>query len=113
MATHVSSDEHSHEPSLGIQGFTEFLGTFLLVAVILTQGRAIPVGIMLIAIVYFGANYSKCSFNPAASVALFERGDIDGKTLGLYLAAEILAGVAAVYWYYAVRHGEKTQNKNE
>jgi glycerol uptake facilitator-like aquaporin len=86
-------------PSLGLQGFTEFLGTFLLVAVILTKGRALAIGIMLIAIIYFGAKYSKTSYNPAASAALFGRGDIDSKELVVYIVAEVLGGIAALYWY--------------
>lgn len=98
-------------PSLGLQAFTEFLGTFLLVAVVLTKGRALAIGIMLIAIIYFGTNYSKCSYNPAVSAGLFGRGDINGKELTVYIIAEILGGIAAWHWYNLSQQKQTTTEK--
>ena len=86
-------------PSLGLQAFTEFVGTFLFIAVVLTRGKAIPVAICLAAVIYFGTNYSKTSFNPAISVSLYGKGDLNRTEFLVYIAAEVLAGLAALYWY--------------
>ena len=49
----------------------EFLGTFIFLSVILITGQAIPIGLTLAAMVYWGGNISGGAFNPAVAFSLF------------------------------------------
>ena len=74
----------------------EFVGTFVLLAVILATGEALPIAMALATVIYLGGATSGGHFNPAVSTMLFLKGDLDMVKLGGYVAAQVLGGVAAL-----------------
>ena len=50
-----------------IKYLVEFIGTFMFLSVILSQGQALPIVIALAAAIYFGGAISGGHFNPAVS----------------------------------------------
>ncbi len=80
---------------------TEFIGTFVFLAVILTTGQALPIGLALAAAIYFGGNVSGGHFNPAVSTMMLAKGGISIETWIAYVIAQILGGLAALLWYKA------------
>jgi glycerol uptake facilitator-like aquaporin len=90
----------------------ELIGTFFFVTVILTITTTYPanifvpivIGLALALAIYFTLTSSKGSMNPAVTLALYARGDIDGKTAIMYMAAEFTgAAIAFLWWYYMVK----------
>lgn len=90
--------------------FNEFIGTFFLVftvgMTVLGPNSAammapIAIGSILAVMVYAGAHISGGHYNPAVSLAVFLRGKLSLKDLGVYwiaqLAAGLIAGVLAIY----------------
>jgi aquaporin Z len=75
----------------------EFLGTFLLISVILLVGYSAAVGATLAGIVYFLSSTSGGHVNPAVSLAMYLKGDMDAPTFVSYTVAQVLGGVAAFY----------------
>ena len=73
----------------------EFLGTFVFLSVILSQGQALPIAMALAVAIYLGGAISGGHFNPAVSVMMFLRNNIDLATLVGYVVAQVLGGVAA------------------
>ena len=61
----------------------EFVGTFILLAVILATGEALPIAIALATVIYLGGATSGGHFNPAVSTMLFLKGDLDMVKLAL------------------------------
>ena len=76
----------------------EFIGTFIFISVILTTGAAIPIGISLTAVIFFGSNVSGAHFNPAVSLVMYLKGKLDAVNLSGYVSAQLLGGVAAYYF---------------
>lgn len=112
MSTNITSTSNSNNtnPPLALQGLTEFIGTFLFIAVVLTKGKAIPIAIALAAVIYFGSNTSKTSFNPAISVAQYGLGDLNKSEFMVYIVAELVAGLAALYWYLHTKKDSDSMN---
>ena len=50
-----------------LEFFTEFIGTFIFLSVILKTGDALAIGIALASVIYFGGKVSGGNFNPAVS----------------------------------------------
>jgi aquaporin Z len=78
---------------------TEFIGTFVFISVILITGEAIPIGIALIAAIYFGGSISGGHFNPAVSTAKLVKGDISLYKWAIYVAAQVIGGLCALFFY--------------
>lgn len=78
---------------------TELIGTFVFISVILITGEAIPIGIALIAAIYFGGSISGGHFNPAVSTAKLAKGDLSFQKYLIYVAAQITGGLAALFFY--------------
>lgn len=79
---------------------TEFIGTFMFLAVILMSGgNPIAIGVALTAAIYFGAHVSGGNYNPAVSVMMFAKGGLSGMTTLGYIVAQLLGGLAALYFY--------------
>jgi aquaporin Z len=79
----------------------EFIGTFFLVfticcAVLTNAGLApVAIGAVLAAMVFAGGHISGAHFNPAVSLAVYIRGGLATIDLGLYMAVQVVAGIAA------------------
>lgn len=78
---------------------TEFIGTFVFLAVILTTGQAFPIGLALAVAIYFGGNVSGGHFNPAVSTMMLVKGGISVETWVGYVIAQVLGGLVALLWY--------------
>lgn len=74
----------------------EFIGTFILLAVILATGEAIPIAIALATVIYIGGKTSGGHYNPAVSTMFLLKGDIDIIKYAGYIAAQVLGGIAAL-----------------
>ena len=79
--------------NLALTLFVEFVGTFIFLSVIAGIGKAIPIGLALIAVIYFGGKYSGGAFNPAVSFMMFADKKIDLVTFVLYCIVQILASL--------------------
>lgn len=77
----------------------EFLGTFFFLSVILAVGEPIPIAIALLAAIYAFGAISGGHFNPAVSTMMLAKGNIDLLTYGLYVVAQILGGLFALFWF--------------
>ncbi len=78
---------------------TEFIGTFIFLAVILTTGQAIPIALALGTAIYFGGATSGGHFNPAVSTMMLAKGAISIETWISYVIAQVLGGLVALLWY--------------
>ena len=78
--------------------FVEFVGTFIFLSVILSQGTAIPIGIALAAAILFGGAISGGNFNPAVSLMMYLNGTLSGQMFFLYMLVQFLGGAAALYF---------------
>src|SRR5215831_16108109 len=82
---------------------TEFIGTFFLVltigcTVIPGSPRVIPplaIGAALVVMIFAGGHISGAHYNPAVTLAVFIRGRCDKKDVAPYMAAQVVAAVAA------------------
>jgi glycerol uptake facilitator-like aquaporin len=79
--------------------FVEFLGTFIFLSVILSQGQAIPIGLALAAAIYFGGAISGGNFNPAVSLMMYLNGTLSLQSFLSYAVVQFLAGATALYFY--------------
>jgi|TARA_B110000208_G_scaffold42112_1_gene55773 aquaporin Z len=77
----------------------EFVGTFIFLSVILTQGKPIPIAIALLAVIYFGGAISGGHFNPAVSVMMFFKKAIATIDLPFYIIAQVLGGLLALQFF--------------
>lgn len=83
-----------------IQFIAEFLGTFFFLGVVLAAaGEALPVAIALGAAIFLTAKISGGHLNPAISTMFFVRGDLDASTFIGYITAQVLGGLAALFFY--------------
>lgn len=80
---------------------TEFIGTFIFLSVILVSGEAIPIAIALAAVIFFAAKISGANVNPAISIMLLAKGDLDLLTTVGYIIAQVLGGLVALIFYKA------------
>ena len=74
----------------------EFVGSFILLAVILATGEAIPIALSLATVIYLGGATSGGHYNPAVSTMFFLKGDLDMMKLLGYVVAQVLGGAAAL-----------------
>lgn len=96
------------------QLFSEWLGTFFLVAVVIGSGimaerladgnlalallgNTLATGAILVVIILIFAPISGAHFNPAVTLAFLIRRQIDGKTAFYYGLVQILGGVAGAF----------------
>lgn len=89
---------------------TEFVGTFVFLTVIALSGKAGPlaplaVGMALTAMVYMGGHVSGAHYNPAVSFGLFIRRVISAATMVQYWVAQLVAGVLAFAFAFAMSGG--------
>ena len=80
--------------------FTEFVGTFIFLAVILMSGGdAISIGVALAAVILFGGKVSGGHFNPAVSFMMYLKNSLPQEDLFFYVICQ-LAGAAAAFYYF-------------
>jgi len=75
--------------------FTEFIGTFVLCSVILSNPKAIPIGLAVTNMIYLDNGTSGAHFNPAVSTMFLIRGNINKLQYFTYVSIQILAGINA------------------
>ena len=78
-----------------IKYLIEFIGTFIFLSVIMMKPEAIPIGVALAAVIFFGGGH----YNPAVSVMMFANKSLNAKDLPMYIIAQILGGLAALSYY--------------
>lgn len=77
----------------------EFLGTMLLMFVILTTGNWLAIGAALGVAVLLGGAISGGAFNPAVAISLYAAGKLPKADVLPYVIVEILGALAAYYVY--------------
>ena len=88
---------------------TEFVGTFIFLSVILTTGEAIPIGLALAVVIFFGGKISGGHFNPAVSTMMLVNRKIGVEQYIGYVLAQILGGLVAL-WYVTFASRLKAYN---
>lgn len=73
----------------------EFIGTFIFLSVILTSGEALPIGLSLAAVIYFGGKVSGGNYNPAVSTMMFLKNNLNTTDYLSYVLAQLLGGICA------------------
>ncbi|MBA3722213.1 MAG: aquaporin [Parachlamydiaceae bacterium] len=96
----------------------EFIGTFFLV---FTVGMTVmgpngadllaplAIGSALAVMVFAGGHISGGHYNPAVSLAVYLRGKLDSKDLGIYWAVQLIAGIIAAYLTVYFKGGFATE----
>ena len=77
----------------------ELIGTFIFLSVILITGEAIPIGLTLAAMIYWGGKISGGAFNPAVTLALYLNKKINTVQLAGYMIAQFIGAVLAFYFF--------------
>lgn len=93
--------------NLALKLIIEFIGTFIFLSVIAGIGKAIPIGIALMAVIFFGGKYSGGAFNPAVSIMLYFDKKINLETSILYCIVQILGGLCALVY---IRSTDKNES---
>jgi aquaporin Z len=81
-----------------LKPFVEYIGSFIFFYVILQQGQAIPIGVALAAMIYFGGAISGGHFNPGVSLMMFLNGTLPSSEFLQYVLVQSLAAATAVYF---------------
>ena len=82
-----------------IKYLVEFLGTMLLVFVVLATGNWVAIGSALGIGVLIGVPISGAAFNPAVAIGMYAAGKIAKQDLLPYIIVEILGALAAFFVY--------------
>ena len=77
----------------------EFLGTLMLVFVILATGNYLAIGATLALCILLGGPISGGSFNPAVAVSLLAAGKLSSSDVVPYIVVEIIGGLVAFQLY--------------
>lgn len=77
----------------------EFIGTFIFLSVIITTGEAIPIGLILAGVIYWGGSVSGGNYNPAVSVMMLLAKKINPVQCGMYIIAQLLGAAMAFYYF--------------
>ena len=79
--------------------FTEFIGTFIFLSVILKTGDALAIGIALASVIYFGGKISGGNYNPAVSFMMLLSNKINITKFMAFVIAQLLGGTAAYIFH--------------
>ena len=82
-----------------LEFFTEFIGTFIFLAVILMSGDPLAIGITLASVIYFGGKVSGGNFNPAVSYMMLLSKKINVSKFIVYVIAQLLGATGAFLFY--------------
>ncbi len=81
----------------------EFVGTLLLVFVVITTNNYLAIGATLAIAVLLGGGISGGAFNPAVAIAMVLHGQLRSTDLIPYLFAQIMGALAAVQMVRYIR----------
>lgn len=81
-----------------LKPIVEFIGSFIFFSIIIQYGQAIPIGVALAAVIFFGGNISGGHFNPGVSLMMFMKKAITSSELVQYIVVQCLAAFAAFYF---------------
>jgi glycerol uptake facilitator-like aquaporin len=101
-------------PSLGRRIVSEWLGTMFLLAAVVGSGimaqklaggnpalallcNTIPTGAILVVLIFIFGPISGAHFNPAVTLAFVSRGQLAWTVAAIYIAAQIVGGIAGVW----------------
>lgn len=76
---------------------TEFIGTFFLVLIIGLSKNPLAIGFGLTILVYMGAHISGAHYNPAVSLAMLMRKEININDFIKYISSQVLGASLAAY----------------
>jgi len=75
--------------------FSEFIGTFIFLTVIIVTGNPIAIGLTLTSMIYFSSKFSDGHFNPAVTfMMLFNKKITIQKSVG-YIISQLLGATLA------------------
>ena len=81
----------------------ELIGTFFFISVILLTASqvygAFSIGLALTIGILFVSKLSLGALNPAVAIALWAKGAINASTTFIYILAEIICVLLAVFWW--------------
>ena len=81
----------------------EFIGTFILISVILIVGEPIPIAVALLAGIYLVGKVSGGHMNPVVSMSMLIKNKMSSLDFGGYVIAQCLGAAAAVYFAKMVK----------
>lgn len=84
------------------QYFMELIGTFFLTMAIAFTRDATVIGLMLLAMVYIGANVSGAHYNPVITLAAMIRGKMDLNSGLMYMLSQLIGAVIGGLLFNAV-----------
>jgi aquaporin Z len=82
-----------------LEFFTEFIGTFIFLGVILKTGDPLAIGIALASVIYFGGKVSGGNFNPAVSFMMLLSNKMDILKFIAFVIAQLLGASAAFIFH--------------
>ena len=82
-----------------LEFFTEFIGTFIFLGVILKTGDALAIGIALASVIYFGGKVSGGNYNPAVSFMMLLSNKMDIVKFVIFVIAQLLGASAAFIFH--------------
>lgn len=82
-----------------LEFFTEFIGTFIFLGVILKTGDPLAIGIALASVIYFGGKVSGGNFNPAVSFMMLLSNKMDIIKFVAFVIAQLLGASAAFIFH--------------
>lgn len=82
-----------------LEFFTEFIGTFIFLGVILKTGDPLAIGIALASVIYFGGKVSGGNFNPAVSFMMLLSNKMDIIKFVAFVIAQLLGASAAFLFH--------------
>jgi len=85
--------------SIYLKCLVELIGTFIFLSVILITGQAIPIGLTLAAMIFWGSKISGAAFNPAVSLALYLNKKINSIELSGYILSQFLGAFLAYSFF--------------
>ncbi len=80
----------------------EVVGTFFLTIAVSFTGNPVAIGLMLASMIYIGGHVSGGHYNPAISLAAWMRGVLKTDVMFIYMGAQTIGAVAALWLYQSV-----------
>jgi aquaporin Z len=80
----------------------EFIGTFFLLLISALADDPIAIGLGLAVLCYIGGHVSGAHYNPAVSIAMVIRGEINKIECSKYIISQVLGAIAASFIYFLI-----------